>query len=277
MAADNRIAAIQMLSTSDIDENLLAAAHFLSNAHSQGAKLALLPENFALMSVGVQIDMLTAFSEEAQKKVHGFLSSQAKKLAMWLVAGSVPHLVSGEKKVRARCSVYNPEGMQVTFYDKIHLFDAMVGDEQGRYKESDSYLPGNRLVVVDTPLGKLGLTICFDLRFSLQYQKLRQLGADIITVPSAFTWMTGQAHWEPLLRARAIENQCYIIAANQGGIHSNGRRTWGHSMIIDPWGQIKSLLPENGGVIVSDIDLSFLQKMRMNIPMNEIQYSENED
>jgi nitrilase len=272
MAENNRIAAIQMVSTGQLDENLLAAEKSLIDAHNQGAGLALLPENFALMSAGGRTDVLATFSEEGQKKVHDFLSSQAHSLAMWIVAGSVPHCFPGEEKVRARCCVYSPEGKQVAFYDKIHLFDAEVGDEQGRYKESDTYIAGDQLVTVDTPLGKLGLTICFDLRFPNQYQNLRQLGADIITVPSAFTWMTGQAHWEALLRARAIENQSYIIAANQGGRHSNGRRTWGHSMIIDPWGQIKAVLPENEGVIVADIDLTKVRKVRMNIPMHEVQY-----
>lgn len=267
----NRVAVIQMVSTADVEANLKQAEALLEQAAEAGARLALLPENFALFD-GASVAALAQAEHESQA-LEGWLSAQAQRLGLWLVAGSLPALerpdgmLINDGRVRSRMLVFSDAGEVVGRYDKRHLFDVDVGDAQSRYRESDRFEPGDELLVVDSPVGGLGLSICYDLRFPLHYQRLRDLGADVLLVPSAFTAVTGKAHWEVLLRARAIETQCYCLGADQGGWHTPTRETWGHSMIVDPWGEVLDAYPQGPGVALADIDLEALRKLRSQMPV----------
>jgi len=270
MPVNNLVAAIQMVSTDKLEENLAQTAALLQMARDQGAVLAVLPENFALVADKSDIQRLADETREVDSRIRVFLREQSCLLSLWVIAGSLPWSPDKKSKPFSRCWVYDSQGNEVNYYDKTHLFDAKVSDGQGSYKESDTFSKGSQAVVVDSPVGKIGLSICFDLRFPLLYQRLMHQGAEILVMPSAFTWKTGQAHWEVLLRARAIENQCYVIAANQGGQHSPKRQTWGHSMIIDPWGDVLSQKADGAGVILSEIQRDFMDQIRNNISLNEV-------
>ncbi len=257
-----RIAAVQCTSVSDPEKNKRALSVLISEAASQNADLVLLPE----MCLSMNSDYYQELAEDSATL--DWLAAQAATHSLWLVAGAVPQPAPGDDaRVRSASLVFNPEGELVKRYDKIHLFDVDVGDAQGSYRESDTFSSGSDIVNIDTPVGNIGLTICFDLRFPEQYQALRDAGADIILVPAAFTHTTGEAHWEILLKARAIETQCYVLAANQCGWHDDKRRTWGHSMIIDPWGESLGMLHESPGVIVADVDLKVLEDLRKKMPL----------
>ncbi|HCG79171.1 MAG TPA: amidohydrolase [Oceanospirillales bacterium] len=257
-----RIAAVQCTSVSDPEKNKRALSVLISEAASQGADLVLLPE----MCLSMNSDYYQELAEDSATL--DWLAAQAATHSLWLVAGAVPQPAPGDDaRVRSASLVFNPEGELVKRYDKIHLFDVDVGDAQGSYRESDTFSSGSDIVNIETPVGNIGLTICFDLRFPEQYQALRDAGADIILVPAAFTHTTGEAHWEILLKARAIETQCYVLAANQCGWHDDKRRTWGHSMIIDPWGESLGMLHESPGVIVADVDLKVLEDLRKKMPL----------
>ena len=257
-----RIAAVQCTSVSDPEKNKRALSVLISEAASQDADLVLLPE----MCLSMNSDYYQDLAEDSATL--DWLAAQAATHSLWLVAGAVPQPAPGDDaRVRSASLVFNPEGELVKRYDKIHLFDVDVGDAQGSYRESDTFSSGSDIVNIDTPVGNIGLTICFDLRFPEQYQALRDAGADIILVPAAFTHTTGEAHWEILLKARAIETQCYVLAANQCGWHDDKRRTWGHSMIIDPWGESLGMLHESPGVIVADVDLKVLEDLRKKMPL----------
>ena len=257
-----RIAAVQCTSVSDPEKNKRALSVLISEAASQGADLVLLPE----MCLSMNSDYYQDLAEDSATL--DWLAAQAATHSLWLVAGAVPQPAPGDDaRVRSASLVFNPEGELVKRYDKIHLFDVDVGDAQGSYRESDTFSAGSDIVNIETPVGNVGLTICFDLRFPEQYQALRDAGADIILVPAAFTHTTGEAHWEILLKARAIETQCYVLAANQCGWHDDKRRTWGHSMIIDPWGESLGMLHESPGVIVADVDLKELENLRKKMPL----------
>lgn len=257
-----RIAAVQCTSVSDPEKNKRALSVLISEAASQNADLVLLPE----MCLSMNSDYYQDLAEDSATL--DWLAAQAATHSLWLVAGAVPQPAPGDDaRVRSASLVFNPEGELVQRYDKIHLFDVDVGDAQGSYRESDTFSSGSDIVNIETPVGNIGLTICFDLRFPEQYQALRDAGADIILVPAAFTHTTGEAHWEILLKARAIETQCYVLAANQCGWHDDKRRTWGHSMIIDPWGESLGMLHESPGVIVADVDLKVLEDLRKKMPL----------
>ena len=257
-----RIAAVQCTSVSDPEKNKRALSVLISEAASQGADLVLLPE----MCLSMNSDYYQDLAEDSATL--DWLAAQAATHSLWLVAGAVPQPAPGDDaRVRSASLVFNPEGELVKRYDKIHLFDVDVGDAQGSYRESDTFSAGSDIVNIETPVGNIGLTICFDLRFPEQYQALRDAGADIILVPAAFTHTTGEAHWEILLKARAIETQCYVLAANQCGWHDDKRRTWGHSMIVDPWGESLGMLHESPGVIVADVDLKELENLRKKMPL----------
>ncbi|MCK7542801.1 carbon-nitrogen hydrolase family protein [Marinobacter bryozoorum] len=267
------VAAIQMVSTHNIDENLRQAALLLDRAASQGARVAVLPENFAALDTD---NMVLHGSREISPDgpIRSFLAEQARRHRLWIVGGSLPIAARPdgtplEERVRASCIVVNDQGKEVARYDKVHLFDAMVADSQGQYRESDTFEPGDSLVTVDTPAGRLGLAICYDLRFPELFRQLRDRQADWITLPSAFTWQTGNAHWHPLIQARAIENQVWVVAPGQGGQNSEHRRTWGHSMIVDPWGKVRKELPEGAGVITTALDPDYLQQVRTRMPVWE--------
>ncbi|MBV1919614.1 MAG: carbon-nitrogen hydrolase family protein [Pseudomonadales bacterium] len=272
---NNKIAAIQMLSTDDVPKNLKMAEELIASAAQKGAGLVLLPENFAVFSAKKM--RIWAEKESSEQYFSNFLSSMAKTYKLWVVGGTVPLLPPVEDgdtdvladKVRTSTLVYDAFGQLAGRYDKIHLFDVQVQDNQGRYCESETIEAGTEVVVVETPFGKLGLSVCYDLRFPELYSQLLSMGAEILLVPSAFTWETGRAHWEILLRARAIENQCYVIGANQGGVHTVNRRTWGHSIIVDPWGDTLGMLDQGPSVLVREIDIHYLRKLRTNMPIQQ--------
>lgn len=235
------LAVIQMASQADIQANLVTARNLLQQAADSGARLAVLPENFAAMG---RTDLPAVGRAEAEGvgPILPWLKQVARDLRLWIVAGTLPLPPDDQPqaKVRACSLLVDDQGQRVARYDKLHLFDAEVSDARGRYRESDDYAAGERLVVVDTPVGRLGMTVCYDLRFADLYSALRLAGAELISVPSAFTTVTGQAHWEMLVRTRAIETQCYMLAAAQGGKHPGGRLTYGHSSIVDFWGRVLS-------------------------------------
>ena len=266
-----KLAAIQMISGEDVEKNLGEAELLVKRAAEDGARLAVLPENFAVFDTRQLFE--SGCREQAEKYISSFVASLAREHKLWVVAGTIPRRdrISGgavqEGRVRAACLVVNELGEEVARYDKIHLFDVEVGDAQGQYRESDSVEPGDRVVVVDTPVGKLGLSVCYDLRFPELFTLLCQQGAEIVTVPSAFTWDTGRAHWDILLRARAIENLCYVVGANQGGQNTPKRRTWGHSSIIDPWGTVMASIEEGPGVVSAEIDLERQRQVRERMPV----------
>jgi len=265
------LALLQMVSTDSVADNLQQAERLLADAARQGAVMAVLPENFALLDTA----NLRSLAETGLDDVVQFLCRQAVDKGLWIIAGSLPMATTpqGEEvpapRVRSVCLVIDALGHIRARYDKIHLFDVEVADAQGSYRESDSVEPGTDLVVVDTPLGALGLTICYDLRFPEQYQRLRDAGAELIVVPSAFTYVTGEAHWEVLLRARAVENQVYMLGVNQGGEHSPSRKTWGHSMVVDPWGRIIAEGEMGAGVVLAMIDLDAQADLRKKMPVQQ--------
>ncbi len=262
----NKCAAIQMASSPNVGANLLEAAKLIAKAVNQGAKLVALPENFAIMGMN-EFDKVKEKEIDGKGVIQDFLANLAKKHGVWIVGGTIPLLASDENKIRAACLVYNDQGERVARYDKVHLFDVNVPDTNEKYFESNSIEAGTDSVIIDTPFGKIGLAICYDLRFPEFFRQLVRKGAEIIITPSAFTYETGAAHWEVLLRARAIENLCYLIAPNQGGFHVNGRKTFGHSMIIDPWGVILDCKKTGAGVVCAEIDNQRLEKVRANFPV----------
>lgn len=272
------VAVVQMISGADLDTNLQAASRLIAEASRQGANLVLLPEVFAVLEGG---PMRQYGEVEGDGPIQAFLAEQALKNQITLVGGTIPlisrpgvapgapgYLVDRER-VRPACLVFDAAGKQCARYDKIHLFDVTVADQQASYSESRSYEPGNELVVTTTAGGALGLSVCYDLRFPELYRGLVDRGAEIITVPAAFTRVTGEAHWETLLRARAIETQSFILAAAQGGRHNERRETWGHSMIIDPWGNVLASLDMGEGVAVSQINLEQLREVRERMPISQ--------
>lgn len=261
-----RAALIQMISSAKVTDNLQQVEQLMIQAREEQADIVLLPENFAFMGLK-EIDKLQIGEIYGVGSIQQKISQLAKKLGIWVIAGTIP-LKSTTSKVRASCLVYDDQGKCAARYDKIHLFDVNVSSKEA-YQESMSVEGGHDLAVVDTPVGKVGLTVCYDLRFSELYQQLMLQGAQLFTVPSAFTAVTGLAHWEVLLRARAIENLCYVLAANQGGEHENGRTTFGHSMIVDPWGKILTQKETGAGVVIADIDLQSQQELRRSFPCLE--------
>jgi nitrilase len=264
-----KVAAIQMVSGADVAANLAAAARLIAQAAAAGAKLLVLPEAFALFISSEQYQ-LGLQEAGAQPVVRQFLAAQAAQHRVWLVGGTVPFLEpipAGQSRPRAACWVFDDSGNEVARYDKMHLFDVDVGDRQGSYRESDTFTPGGSVVTVATPFGKLGLAVCYDLRFAELFQLLREQGAEIIALPSAFTRRTGLAHWLPLLRARAIETQCYVIGANQGGQHNATRHTSGGSAIIGSWGEVLGEAAFGEDCVVAEIDLDKLHRERASMPV----------
>ena len=256
-----RIAAIQMVSGPAVAGNLDEAGRLIEMAAARGAQLVALPEYFGILGMK-DTDKVAVREAEGDGPIQAFLSATAKKHGVWIVGGSAPLTCADPGKVRNSSLVYDASGKQVARYDKIHLFGFQMGDE--RYDEANTIEPGIAPVTVDTPFGRLGLSICYDLRFPELYRAMQDV--DIILVPSAFTETTGRAHWETLLRARAIENLAYVLAPAQGGLHANGRETHGDSMIIDPWGAVLDRLPRGAGVVIADINLDRMHGLRRNLP-----------
>lgn len=267
-----RVAAVQMVSGPEVEANLRLATMLVAEAAEAGAELVALPENFAVLESG---ELLQWGQREAESGVFSkFLRQLAHTHQIWLVGGTVPTrrrpdgTAVAAGKVRPASIVWGPDGCQLARYDKLHLFDVMVDDVQNQYQESARFEAGTTLTAATIGAGaKLGLSICYDLRFAELYGALARQGCDLVTVPSAFTYQTGKAHWEVLLRARAIENQLFIIAPGQGGQHSPSRRTWGHSMIVDPWGKKLAEHASGPGIAIADLDLSAQQTIRKNMPI----------
>ena len=259
-------AVIQMTSSADLNDNLKSAYHFLKQAAQQGALLAALPENFVLMGMSEQQKLAIA-ETDGEGPVQDWLARTARELGMWIVAGTLPIRIPGESRVAAACLVVNAQGERVARYDKIHLFDVDVDDATGSYRESATMSPGHQPVVVDTPVGRMGLAICYDVRFPELFRQLSATGAEVFVLPAAFTVPTGRAHWDVLLRARAIENLCYLLAPAQTGLHANGRETWGHSMIIDPWGAVLACQEVEPGLQTANIDFEKLHEQRRKFPV----------
>jgi len=263
-----KIAAIQMASGPSVSSNLIEVGRLISLAAADGAKLIVLPENFAIMGMK-ETDKVKIKESQGKGPIQKFLADQAKKHKIWLVGGTIPLEAMDGNKVRAACLVYSDKGEIIARYDKTHLFDVHIYQSGERYNESETIEPGDKVVVVDTPFGKLGLAVCYDLRFPELFRSMADQGAEIIALPSAFTAVTGKAHWEVLIRARAIENLSYIIAAAQGGYHLNGRESYGDSMIVDHWGQILDRLSNGSGYVIAQYDRDQIRKVRKNFPVLE--------
>jgi len=256
-----RVAAVQMVSTPRVDENLRTAATLIAEAVAGGAALVALPEYFPIMGIS-DADKVRVREFDGHGPIQDFLASSAREHAIWLIGGSLPLSAEHPEKVLNSCLAYNPQGQRVARYDKIHLFGFRQGDEC--YDESATIEAGRQVVGFATPFGRVGLSICYDLRFPELY---RALGVtDLLVIPAAFTETTGRAHWEILLRARAIENQCYVLAMAQAGRHENGRETHGNSMLIDPWGVIIARQAKGPGVIIGELDPNRLAEVRANLP-----------
>jgi len=260
-----RVAAVQMVSCADVGRNLEVARTLLRESRERGALVAALPENFAFMGL-TEADKLAIAEDDGRGPIQDALSGLARELGLWIVAGTVPLRVPGEPRVAAACLVFDADGRRAARYDKIHLFDVAIPGRDERYQESASVRPGETPLCVDTPAGRLGLAVCYDLRFPELFRRLLDLGAEWFCLPSAFTAPTGRAHWETLLRARAIENLCHVVAPAQSGFHENGRETHGDSMIVDCWGRVLARLPRGTGVVVADIDLVRQREVRQNFP-----------
>ncbi len=262
-------AVIQMNTRADCAANLAAAAELLRDAAQAGAQLAVLPENFAFMGER-EADKLALAERDGDGPIQSFLAETAQALGLWIVGGTIPLAVADDpRRVHACCGVWNAHGVRVARYDKIHLFDVDVPGASGeRYRESASIAPGAVTpVVVDTPVGRLGLSVCYDLRFPELYRALSAQGAELLSVPSAFTERTGEAHWELLLRARAVENLCHVLAANQCGSHAAGRRTWGHSCIVEPWGTVSADAGTEPGYALAALDAERRTAQRSSFPV----------
>jgi predicted amidohydrolase len=255
------VAAVQMISTPTVADNLVSARRLVTQAAQSGAQLVLLPEYWAIMGLS-DSDKVKVAEPLGSGPIQDFMSGLARELNIWLIGGTLPLASQDAEKVINTTLVYGPDGAHVGRYDKIHLFGFTQGSES--YNESRTIVPGKDVGVFDAPFGKVGMSVCYDLRFPELYRAMGPVS--LIVVPAAFTYTTGMAHWEILLRARAIENQCYVLAAAQGGIHPNGRRTWGHSMLIDPWGTVKAVQAEGEGVVKGDLDPGFMQGVRDSLP-----------
>ena len=256
-----KIAAIQMVSGPDVAVNLARARHWLAEAAAQGARLAALPEYFCLIGLKDE-DKLAIAEAPGQGPIQQALADAARELGLWIIGGTLPLRTADPARVRNSCLVWAPDGSQAARYDKMHLFCYDNGRE--RYDEGRVLQAGAAPVAAQVEGLRVGLSVCYDLRFPELYRSLGPL--DLISVPAAFTHTTGQAHWELLLRARAVENLAYLIAPAQGGTHQNGRRTWGHTMIVDPWGEVLACLPEGEGVVLAEIDTARLAQLRQQLP-----------
>jgi predicted amidohydrolase len=266
MMNENRVACIQMTSNEDISQNLYAAKNLIQQAAEQGAKLIVLPEMFGIMGLD-QMDKVKYGETLGKGPIQDFLSERAAEYGVWLVGGTIPILTSQDSnKVFASCLVFNDQGERVACYNKIHLFDVQLRASQENYSESATTERGDEIVVVPTPFGKLGLAVCYDIRFPEMFRLMLKQGVEIIALPAAFTYVTGSAHWDILVKARAIENLSYVLTACQTGTHANGRKTYGHSMIVNPWGEVQVCLPENPGVVMAEINTTFLQQIRNDFP-----------
>lgn len=257
------IGVIQMTSGSNPSKNLAFIDVQLKQLSKQGVKVVFTPENGIVF--GAKSDYRLHAEQFGAGVIQNEIAAMAKRYKLWIVVGSMP-IIRGDE-ISTTCLVMNDQGELVAHYDKLHMFDVDVDDQHGRYRESEIFQAGNKTAVVDTPVGKLGLAICYDIRFPQLFSELREKGAEIISLPAAFTATTGEAHWEVLLRARAIETQCWVVASAQTGIHPCGRETWGHSMLISPWGRKVQQLGRDVGTIIGEIDHRATLSVRTNMPL----------
>jgi deaminated glutathione amidase len=260
-----KVAAIQMTSSHIVADNLAAAGDLLREAKEAGADIACLPENFSFIGLR-DADKLQVAEADGSGAVQSFLSETARKLKMWILGGTIVIRGDSDSRVANSSLLIDAAGKRVARYDKIHLFDVTIPGREEQYRESAHVAAGREPVIADTPVGKLGLSVCYDMRFPELYRELVSQGAEWLAMPAAFTVPTGRAHWETLLRARAIENLCYVVAPAQSGTHTSGRETYGDSLIVDYWGQVLSRLAKGTGVITAEIDLAKEAETRARFP-----------
>jgi deaminated glutathione amidase len=265
------VAVIQMVSSQHVDVNLIRAEALMTEAAGGGAQALFLPENFA--ALGNSNPRAIADGETGSAgPVRSFLSEMSRRLSCWVFAGTVPLAtrpdgsVVEDGRVRAASLVYGDNGIEISRYDKIHMFDVDVDDSHGTYRESETFEPGTEISIVESPVGRVGLTVCYDIRFPELYRKLFTRGIDLFAVPSAFTTVTGKAHFKLLMQSRAVENSCFTVAACQGGEHDSGRKTYGHSMVVDPWGDVVGELGVGEGVLHCELDIERQQQIRREMP-----------
>ncbi|EEX42873.1 carbon-nitrogen hydrolase family protein [Vibrio furnissii] len=258
-----RVGIIQMTSGPQVADNLAFIAKHANRLATQGARWIVTPENAVVF--GNRNDYHQHAEPMGNGPIQRELAQIARENGVWLLVGSMP--IARAHGVTTTSILFNPQGEPAAHYDKLHMFDVDVADSHQRYRESETFTPGDALTVVPTPMGELGLSICYDVRFPHLYSQLRRLGAQILVVPAAFTAVTGRAHWEVLLRARAIETQCWVVAVGQGGHHVCGRETWGHSMVISPWGDIVASLEQPAATLIADIDLHQVEQVRLTMPI----------
>jgi len=265
MSEQPRVAAVQMATGPNVNANLIEVERLIRDAAQLGAGLVVLPENFAFMGRRDQ-DQLALAEDDGDGQLQAFLSKMAARFGVWLVGGTIPVKSETAGRVRAASLVFNERGVRVARYDKMHLFDVTLPGADERYHESATIEPGDDIVVIDSPFGRLGVLVCYDLRFPEMPRRMLDSGLELLAVPSCFTALTGKAHWETLVRARAIENLAYVIAAAQGGYHLNARETHGHSMIVDPWGAVLAQVPRGSGTICCPLDRGFQESVRRTFP-----------
>lgn len=269
----SRVAALQMCSGPNVAANLRVATRLLAEAARRGARLAVLPENFAFLGSS-DPERLAAREIEGAGPIQSFLSETARTHRMWIVGGTVPLVSRSGERARAACLLYDERGRAVARYDKMHLFDVSLPDRGEHYRESSMTEPGSEMCVTPTPFGKLGLAVCYDVRFPELFRRLLDAGMELLALPAAFTVPTGRAHWEVLVRARAIENLCPVIAAAQEGRHPHGRETYGDSMIVSAWGEVLERLAHGEGVIVADLEALRVGDVRARFPALQHRRSE---
>lgn len=261
-----KLSACQLVSGPDVENNLEQVEAYIAGVKGQGDTLVVLPECFACFGAGDKF-LLSIAEQKGDGYIQQRLSELAKKYAVWLVAGTIPLKTGNPAKYSASCLIYDATGKALAEYQKIHLFDVEIEDNTGQYLESRYTQAGNSLTVIDSPFGKLGVAVCYDIRFAGMFDAMGQL--DVLVLPSAFTEKTGAAHWHSLLKARAIENQCYLVAANQGGVHENGRQTFGHSCIISPWGQNLAEIAQGAGIVSASMNPDEIIKIRRAMPVRQ--------
>lgn len=259
------VAGVQMASGPQVTANLIEAERLLVRAAQAGARIAVLPEHFACMGMK-DTDKLAVAEAPGDGPIQDQLARIAQREGLWIVAGTVPLRAADNAKVSAACLVFDAQGQQIARFDKMHLFDVHLPASEETYRESATQLAGDQVVVVDTPAGRMGLAVCYDLRFPELFRAMVDAGAEWFALPAAFTHLTGQAHWELLSRARAVENLMYGVAAAQGGYHANGRETFGHSLIVDPWGAVVDVLPRGSGIVLGDLDTERVHALRTRFP-----------